>query len=161
MKQDVYIVRAGLHARRLGYVLATSRAIVEHGEIGDLAAYRDMDEILGGLVSAFPETNQSRLRLYAGQLFTFRQLDLGALFLIPDFGRRTSWLAEVVGDYVFRTETFGQIHTRGIAWRGKLDWRVVPTKLGNRLGAIQALFRLNEAFVPQCLELVQYGEAPR
>ncbi len=114
----------------------------------DLTKVKDLGEIKGYLLEAYPNAKPGFIGQAAGQIFRFRcEFKIGDQVVTYNPQDRTYSLGSIESDYVYSTNIIDYPHWRKVTWHKKVLRDDLKATTKNSLGSIMTIFLLDETVV--------------
>jgi restriction system protein len=113
----LWIVRAGRYGEREAEALASSVLVPGFDDVGDLSTAASREDVRKVLEQSFPTASAGRIKNFANQLWQFvHTIQLGDLVIMPRKNTGLVAIAEMLGQYEFRSDLPAYRHRRSVKW---------------------------------------------
>ncbi|PKN30799.1 MAG: restriction endonuclease [Deltaproteobacteria bacterium HGW-Deltaproteobacteria-21] len=155
------MVRAGRNAALVEEFEQKGYVGVGWTEIGDLSRISSKKDLQDLHKKEYADEDPRAERLDRGMLVRFRfEMKIGDRVLTYNPELRQYLIGEIKSDYKYRPNSPGDYnHIRDVEWKGKVSRDDLSVVTKNTVGAIMALFQLNEAATSEFNELLS-GKKP-
>lgn len=158
----VWVVRAGVNNEIASDVKRASVVAVGWDAMGDLTRLSIRDDFKNCYRSKYPDDNEARVGIGAGQVYNFvQQIQKGDFVLTPVAVSREVFIGEIIGDYLFDAQAISKHYPniRKVKWLKKVSRDNLSVPFRNTLGGLSTVFRA-DGFLEEVKALLVGKEPP-